>query len=821
MVKFMRAILFALTATLCLNAQTIDKKVAGWQKIDGYFPLYWDAKAGHIYVEINRFSTEFLYIDQLVEGLGLAALDRGQMGLPKVVRFERSGPKILLVASNHAWRSLSNNAGERRAVRDSFSESVLWGFTTAAEDSVTHVLIDATDFFLRDAHGALERIANLKEGSYRLDASRSAIAIDNTKGFPKNTEVEGILTFTSEQARELPVFDGGGRREGIAAVTPDPHFITIRQHQSFIELPDDGYTPRIYDIRAGYFNSTIFFDYSAPMGAPLDVHYLMRHRLQKKNPNAAVSEPVKPIVYYVDRGAPEPVRSALVEGTRWWNEAFEAAGFKNAFRVEVMPEDADPMDIRYNFIAWVHRSTRQFSNGASLVDPRTGEIIRAEVSLGSLRDRQDYMIAEALLSPYRENGDVDPRMEKLALQRMRQLAAHEVGHTLGLGHNHAASSFGRGGSVTDYPHPLIQLDKNGQIDLSAAYGEGLGEWDKVAIAYGYTEFPKSMPASEQQARLNQILEDARRKGMYYITTQDSAPINSVHPYSHQWDNGANPAEELERMLAVRSAALARFSEQAIRIGQPMALLEDTFVPLYLLHRYQTQAAIKEIGGLDFRYAVRGDHQMVASIVPGEEQRRALSAALKTLDPSVLTIPESILRSFPPRPPEYPRTRESFTGHTGPSFDPVAAAEAAAANTVSALFDPDRASRIVEYHARDAAVPSLTEVIEAALDATWHAPRQQGLARITQFAVERVMFDHLLGLAASRTAGSQARAIATSEVTALKKWLADQAVRASADKELQAHFAAAIDEISRFERAPGQFQTREVLTPPGAPIGGGN
>ncbi len=796
----------------------IEQRTTGLQKIDGFFPLYWDAKAGRLYLEVNRFATEVMYLDQLVGGLGEAGLDRGQMGQPKVVRFERSGPKILLIASNYAWRSNANNIDERKSERDSFPESVIWGFTAVAENDATNVLVDGTDFFLRDAHSAGERIANLREGTYRLDPSRSAIQWDGTKNFPQNTEVEGMITFTSDTARMLPTFDGGGRHDGLAAVTPDPHFVTLREHQSFIQLPGPGYKPRMYDIRAGYFNSTIFFDYSSPMGTPIDTHFLMRHRLQKKDPNAAVSEPVKPIVYYVDRGAPEPIRSALVDGARWWNAAFEAAGFKNAFRVEVMPEGADPMDVRYNFIAWVHRSTRQFSNGASLVDPRTGEIMRAEVSLGSLRNTEDYMIAEALLSPYRENGDVDPRMERLALQRMRQLSAHETSHTLGLGHNHAASAIGLGGSVTDYPAPFIKLDSKGNLDFSDAYTKGIGEWDKVAIAYGYTEFPPSTSPEQESAKLNQILEDARQKGMYFITTEDSAPINSVHPYSNQWDNGGDPAEELERTLAVRKLGMSHFSEQAIRVGQPMALLEDTFVPLYFYHRYETEAAIKEIGGLDFRYAVRGDKQLVTKMVPGDVQRQALAAALKTLDPAALTIPESVLQNFPPRPPEFGRTRESFTGRTGPTFDALAAAESAASITMTALFHPDRASRLVEYHARDASVPGLIEVVDATLQKTWYAPRQKGLTRETQFVIENVVLNHLLALGASTTVGSQAKAIAMSEISGLKKWLGDQTAQAAGDRELQAHLAAGIDEINRFERAPATFQpAKELAAPPGPPI----
>ncbi len=800
------------------SSQTIAERTKGWARKDGYFPLYWDPKAGRVYVEVNRFSSEFLYHDQLVQGVGLAGLDRAQMGLPKVVRFERSGPKVFLIAINYAWRSSSPNADERLAVRQSFPESVLWGFTVAAEGPDGAVLVDATEFFLRDAHGIPDRLATAKLGVYHLDAGRSAIEPDDTRNFPLNTVVESMLTFTSEQARGLPTFDGQGRRDGVAAVTPDPHFITVRQRQSFIQLPGPGYHPRAYDIRAGYFNSVIYFDYSAPFGHPIDTHLMMRHRLQKKNPEAAVSEPVKPIVYYVDRGTPEPIRSALVEGAGWWAQAFEAAGFKNAFKVEVLPVGADAMDIRYNMIEWVHRAIRGFSNGACVVDPRTGEIIKAEVTLGSLRDSQDYLIAEALLSPYAKSSENDARIEKMVLQRMRQLAAHEVAHTLGLGHNHAASAFGRGGSVTDYPAPLVEIDAQGNIDISHAYGSGLGEWDKVAIQYGYQEFPPGMPEQEQKANLEKILDRARDSGMYYITTQDSAQVNDVHPYSHQWDNGKDPAEELERLWKVRSLALSRFSEAAIRKNTPMALLEDALVPLYLLHRYQTEAAATEIGGLDFRYAVRGDGQMVTKIVPGEKQRKALQAVLMTLDPAALTLKESLLELLPPRPPEYPRWRESFEGRTGPTFDPLAAAETAADFTMAALFDPDRAGRLVEYHARDAGTPGLAEVIEATVKASWYAPRLKGLDGATQMTVQKVVLDHLLGLGASGTASAQVKAIAKAQAAALKNWINEQLAQPGGSPEVWAHWTAALTEINQFERDPERFKPREAIPmPPGAPI----
>ena len=786
--------------------QTLTQKIAKLDHKDGFFPLDWDAKAGKLYLEIPKTDVDFLLLDQLPYGLGSndVGLDRGQLGQGRVVHFTRAGNKVLLIQPNLDYRSAATNADERIAVKESFAESVLWGFKIEAEEN-GRLLVDATDFFLRDAHGAAERIQEAGQGSYHIDASRSAITLDNTKNFPENTEVEAILTFASE---------GRPKGEYVASVTPDPHAVTLREHTSLIQLPGPGYTPRRNDPRSGFF-SVEYRDYSAPLGEPMDQHLLVRHRLQKRDPSAAVSEPVKPIVYYVDRGAPEPIRSALVEGANWWSAAFEAAGFKNAFKVEVLPKGADPMDIRYNMIQWVHRATRGWSYGEAVTDPRTGEIIKGQVTLGSLRARQDYMIAEALLTPYVEGKPIPPDMEQMVLARTRQLAAHEVGHTLGLEHNFAASSVAPGTSVMDYPHPWITLDANGKPTLANAYTTGIGAWDKAAIRYGYSQFA---PGTDEGPALEKLLEQNETDGLRFITDADSRPLGSANPYGHLWDNGPDAAAELERILKVRKAALDRFGEEAIRPGEPMSKLEDTLVPLYLLHRYQTEAAAKLIGGLDYRYAVRGDHAMITKMIEPERQRRALEAVLHTLEPTTLTLSPEFLAILPPNPPGYPRTHESFEGYTGLTFDPEGAVEAAAGLTASLLFDPARASRLVEYHAINTAAPGLDEVIDETLQTTWEAPHLEGLTGQTQYAVDRVVLMHLMQLSVSKQASPQARAIAMAQIANLEAWLTDQL-----DIELppgrEAHWSAALDDIERFWKDPDKYVVTPALaTPPGQPIG---
>ncbi len=793
-----------LAATTPESATTIRDRTKGLKISEGLFPTAWDEKSGHLYLTIRKFDQDFLLIVSLPYGLGSndVGLDRGLLGVERIVHFTRVGPRVLLVAPNLQYRSSSANPMERLAVRQSFAESILAGFPVEAEEEGA-VLIDATALLLSDALGAAEQLEATKQGSYKLDKDRSALALENTKNFPLNSEFESTLTFTSEHPAEGSF---------VATVAPDAHSITLREHYSFIQLPDDGYQPRAFDPRSGFFDAS-YRDYSAPLGSPLDVHLIHRHRLQKKDLNAAVSEAVKPIVYYVDPGAPEPIRSALVEGANWWNQAFEAAGFKNAFRVEILPPGADPMDVRYNVIQWVHRSTRGWSFGTTVSDPRTGEIIQGRVTLGSLRARQDYLIAEALLSPYEKGKPVSPEMQQMALARLRQLAAHEVGHTLGLAHNFAASSIAPGTSVMDYPHPWITLDSSGRPDLSHAYATGIGAWDKVAIQYGYAQFKAG---SDERAALDDILKQAQTSGLYFITDQDSRPLGSAHPHAHLWDNGPDPAAELERILTIRSAALKRFGENAIPSDAPMSQLEDTLVPLYLLHRYQTEAAAKEIGGLEYRYALRDDGQLVTAVVDAAAQQKALNAVLKTLAPQTLTLPESLLRILPPRAPAYPATRESFAGHTGLTFDPNGAAEAAADLTLKLLFDPQRASRLVEYHARDASNPSLPQVIDAVFQATWKAPRVEGLEGEIQRATEISTLEHLLALAANRSASSEARALARAQALGLRTWMSAAPSGAPAERAVR---AAAIARINSFEKDPEKFTPApDVAVPPGQPIG---
>jgi hypothetical protein len=813
------------------SSGSLAERTAAMRHWPGLLGLDWDAKAGKLYLEVpltgnadHTRSADFLFAESLPYGMGSndIGLDRGQISAGRLVHFERTGPKLLLIEPNAEFRTSSTEAAAQMVVTQSFPASVMAGLKVEAEGPDGTVLVDATDFFLSDVHHVSEALAGTGQGAYRVDVARSTIALDATKAFPKNTEVEAELTFAAQgdASREKAPF--------VHDVTPDPRSITVREHVSFLELPPPGFTPRRFSPRAGYFPMT-WRDYDTPLGVAIDQQFITRHRLIKKDPNCTrACEAVTPIQYYVDRGAPPLMREALVEGARWWDEAFQAAGWApGTFRVDLLPEGADPMDVRYNMIQWVHRYTRGWSYGSAVVDPRTGEIVKGNVTLGSLRGRQDYLIAEALTAPYAKGRPLpDAEGEsgsgaalQMVLQRIRQLSAHETGHTLGLSHNFAASSFPHSPeqtvSVMDYPHPWITLNKDGVPDVSHAYPAGIGIWDKVAIDYGYREFDRGGKPVEDAVGLDKILHDSEQTGLIYITDEDARPQSGAHPHAHLWDNGTDPAAELDRVLAVRTAALERFGEDAIREGTPLAQLEDTLVLVYLFHRYQTEAAVKEIGGLDYRYNVRGDGQMTPQVVAPDAQRAALAAVVKTLSPETLTLPERLLRLLPPRTPGLPRTRESLAAHTGLTFDPVASAESAADLTLGLLFNAERANRLVEYHARDGAEPSLDDVIRATLEATAVPAGAPGLTAEVKRAVDGRIVEALLGLAGNPVASEETRGTVRLTLQALRE---DHA-RGSEGKEDQAFRALEVARIDEFFRDPAKFvPAKPIAAPPGMPIG---
>src|SRR4051812_37789612 len=791
-----------------VEKSAMETKTSKLQKFDGYIPLYWDVENGKLLMQISRFGEELLYQSSLPAGVGSnpIGLDRGLMGQTQVVTFDRVGPKVLMTAVNYRFRALSNDEAEKRAVADSFARSVIWSFKVEASDA-TSVLVDATDFFLSDQQGVTRSLRNTQQGNYSLDKNRSAIYLARTKVFPRNTEVEAVLTFQT------------GDKPGnyVSAVTPIADSLTVREHHSLVALPPPGYTPRRADPRVGVF-SVDFFDYASPFTGPIEKQWIARHRLVKKDPNAAISEPVEPIVYYVDAGAPEPIRSALLEGVSWWSQAFEAAGFRNAFQVKVLPPDADPMDLRYNMINWVHRAQRGWSYGAAVIDPRTGEIIKGNVTLGSLRIRQDVMLAEGLIPQFDELHDqalsaLDPTTSPsmMALARIRQLAAHETGHTLGLDHNMAASSYGRA-SVMDYPSPYVKIT-NGKLDLSEAYTTGIGSYDKWVIRYAYAQ----VSPSHEERELDRIVREAP----LFITDPESRPVSAAHPSASVWDAPGNNIEMLRHEIEVRRIALSQFGLRNIPTSTPLAQLEEMLVPLYLHHRYQLEAAAKSIGGLDYTYSVKEEGGLVPTptrrIVPAAAQRDALSAVLSTLDPAFLEIPPRIVALIPPRGNvDITSNTELFEHRTTPAFDPVSAAMSSADITLAALFDARRAARLAQFHAEDAANPSFNEVVNDVLDVV--TKRESGYRGAITRGSARLTATRLMELAANRDADPQVRAEASEGLRRFIVHLNDAGIRD--DAEL-AHRHALRDDITRFLDRPDAPRTQPKLpeVPPGPPIGG--
>ncbi len=787
--------LLVLCCCTMLQAQFLESK-KDLKPYKGFFNFHYDEKNDAIYLEVDKTDSEFIYVHALKSGLGSndIGLDRGQLGGTAIVKFVKAGNKLLLVQPNQDYRAITDNVAERESVKEAFATSVLYGFEIKETKGDSYI-IDLTPFLMEDAHGVAERIKANKQGTYKMDKEKSALALKNTKAFPKNVEFEALLTFKGTP-------EGGLLR----SVAPDASVVSTVQHHSFVALPEPGYEPRVFDPRSGAIHIQ-YKDYAAPVQESIDKRLIIRHRLEKKNPELELSEAVEPIVYYLDPGTPEPVRSALLEGASWWNQAFESIGYRNAFQVKMLPEDADPLDLRYNVIQWVHRSTRGWSYGASVTDPRTGEILKGHVSLGSLRIRQDFMIAQALMNaPFAtSDANYEPMLE-MALARIRQLAAHEVGHTLGFAHNFAASVNDRA-SVMDYPHPTLRL-KDGGIDFSDAYATGIGRWDKMTVAYSYGN---ATPGMTESWYLNKVLEDAEAQGLRFISDSDARAATGAHPDAHLWDNGANATRELEAVLQLRQTAIANFGMDNIRNGEALSVLEDVFAPLYFYHRYQTEAAVKSIGGLRYTYAVKGDAQQeILSAVPAQEQKLALDGVLKTLKAETLAIPQDKLELFPPRAFGFNRTRESFKGNTGITFDALGAAETAADFTLEFLLNAERANRLVAQHALQTDLPAFAKVLDELISETFGQKLKEAYPAEVQRSINYRVLEHLKQLMVNPDAIPQVKA-------AVFRSLTDLAQEQMRGEDTDAQYLAW--EIGKFLEKPDTFKAVPApKIPDGSPIG---
>lgn len=765
----------------------------------GFFDFYYEENSGKVFLKVNKerqIDTEFLYINSLSAGIGSndIGLDRGQLGDERVVYFSKAGNKLLLIQPNLKYRASTENALEKQSVKEAFAESVLFGFPIV-ETSSAEYLIEMTPFLMQDTHGVSQRLKRSKQGSFKLDKSRSAVSLDRTKAFPKNIELDVLLTFAGQA-------EGGW----IRSVTPSSNSVSVKQHHSFVALPDVPFIPRNFDPRSGAIPFS-YYDYSTPVETSTRKVYALRHRLEKTDPNAAQSKAKEPIVYYLDNGTPEPVRSALLEGGSWWNEAFEAAGFIDAFQIKMLPDDADPLDVRYNVIQWVHRSTRGWSYGASVVDPRSGEILKGHVSLGSLRIRQDFMIAQGLTKDPYANGNTDEtKMSELAIARIRQLSAHEIGHTLGFAHNFAASTNGRA-SVMDYPHPKLDVVA-GAISYENAYAVGMGAWDKTSVRYSYSEFPEG---TDETKELNSILEESILKGNRFISDQDARPIGGAHPYAHLWDNGASAIEEYNHLLNVRSIALKNFSDDQLRVGEPYSVLNDRLVPMYFLHRYQAEAIVKLIGGVDYSYGVKGPIPFEIATVAVETQKEALTAMINSLSSEVLAIPKSLLKQLPPTAFGYSATRESFRSQTGRVFDVLGAPASLGKGIMQMILNPERVSRLIQQKALDANQLSFDQLANELTKSIFKKQYRDSYHQAIQAQLKESYLNVLFGLHANNNTTASVKAISFGVIKRIENGLKKNT--------LEPYRAYYINKIKRFLENPEAYEVQETpVLPDGSPIG---
>ena len=776
----------------------LQAKTAGMERRDGFIPLYLDPRQGKIYLEIPRDSTRALMFVSLATGLGSnpIGLDRGASGDSYVARFDKNGDRVLVVFENWNYRaSALDNPAHARTVLEAFPPSTPASLPIIAQDG-QRLVVDATEFFMRDWNDVAEAIASNNEGAYSVARDRSSIYRPYTKAFPQNTEVDVALTFAAQ----------GRPGQTISSIVPDGKSFTLRQHISLLPLPDPGYKPRVLDPRVG-FSGIVFKDYTQPIQQPLEQRWIARHRLERVNP-ADPNSPIRnPLVYYIDRGIPEPLRTATKQGVSWWIDAFDRAGLKGGFRVEDLPEGVDPMDARYNVVQWENRNERGWSVGGSLGDPRTGEIIKGMARLDSHRARTDYNIYAGLFG-----ADAAAADTAFVLARVRQVSAHEVGHTLGLSHNYIASTYDRG-SVMDYPPPRVTVNANGDIDISSAYATGPGAYDVFAIHWGYGIFP----SGSEQDSLRAIVEDGLRHGFLFLSDADARPDFASDPRTNLWDDASTPAEFLRHEMAARSLAMSRFGERNIRVGEPIALLQERFVPLYLMHRFALNSLTKTIGGMEYANAVRGDRVQATRPIDAATQRAALATLISALEPRELAIPDTVLTLLGPRPFSYQPYVELFSSRTRPAFDELGAARTLAQMIVDGILQRERAARVVAFQTRMPNPLTLGEVVDA-LTSDWGAPRLaspklDALRRVTQ----RAVVDRVLLLAADKEAAPEVRSLVELKMISLRA--RSRALASSGDEQRRAHWTSIAADLNRWlERQELPSPTPALRAPPGDPFG---
>lgn len=782
-------------------ATTIASRTQGMERRDGFIPLWIDRRDGRLMLELPHDSLGALLFVQQSTGLGSnpIGIDRAANGPSFVARFDRAGRNVLLVLENWSYRGASRaEPALARTVAESFPASTVAALPIVAEEG-GRLLVDATDLALRDWMDNAGTLARSNEGTYAVARDRSHVYAAATRGFPDNSEIDVALTFATS-----------GKPGGtVESIVPDARAFTMRQHLSFSRLPDDSYRPRRLDPRVGFFGIT-FKDYAQPLQGSLEQRWISRHRLARVNPADPASPFRKPIVYYIDPGIPEPLRGATVEGAKFWEQAFDRAGLRGAFRVEMLPTDADPLDARYSTVLWVNRNERGWSFGGSQDDPRTGEIIKGTAHMDSHRNRTDYLIYSALLGAEPAAADT-----AFVLARIRQVTAHEIGHTLGMAHNFIASTYERG-SLMDYPAPRVRLTPSGDIDVSAAYASGPGDYDVWAIRWAYGIFPEATEGDS----LDALVKEGLRKGYLFSSDADARPDYASDPRVNLWDDAATATDFLKHQMDVRRVALGRFGLRNIRAGEPVALLQQRLAILYFFHRFALNSASKAIGGLEYVNAVAGDGQQATRVVSAARQRQVLGMLGAALAPGELAIPDTVITLLGPRPFSWPNDVEQFGTRARPAFDELGAARTLAQMIIDGVLQRDRAARLVQQAAHDPAALTLGQTIDALVAATWNrtpgASAPAALARVTQ----RALADRLLALAADGDASPEVRAIAEYQVAQLRPVALARA--GTGPVEARAHWRAIAGDLTRWiERRELPMPTPALRAPPGDPFGMGD
>lgn len=760
-------------------------------------PVYLNDRTGAVWLEIPRDSARALFLATLATGLGSNPLgiDRGSGGTEQVARFDRHGDKVFVVFENWSYRS-SGGDDHRRTVDESFPASTIAALPIVAEEG-GRLVVDATDFVMRDWNDVGATLQRGQEGAYAVARDRSSVFKPYTRAFVDNTEIDIALTFAAAAQ--------SGRIVG--SIVPDGKALTLRQHITLLRLPDGNFRPRAIDPRVGFFGIG-FKDYAQPIQGQMQQQWAARHRLERINPRDPASPIKNPLVYYIDRGIPEPLRTATFEGVAWWTEAFDRAGLKGGFKVEYLPEGADPMDARYNVVQWENRNERGWSVGGALTDPRTGEMLKAMARMDSHRARTDYNIYAAFMG-----AAASPADTAFVLARVRQVSAHEVGHTLGMQHNYIASTYERG-SVMDYPAPRIRL-RNGEIDLSAAYAVGPGLYDIWAIHWGYGIFP---PESEADS-LRAIVADGLKKNYLYLADGDARPEGASDPRTNLWDDAATADEFLRHQTETRRVAMGRFGLRNIREGEPLTILQDRFPLLYFFHRFALNGATKTIGGMEYSNAVRGDGQFATRIIDGARQRASLKAVLAELEPRALAIPDTVLGLFVPR--QDAGNVELIGTRTRPAFDELSAARTLAQMIVDGLLQRERAARLVAFAPRAPNLPTLAEVIDALVASTWQRPVDaNGKYAALQRVAQRAVADGLMTLAADKNAAPEVRGIVDLKLAELQAF-AQRAGATSLSVDTKAHALAVAADIKRWlERRELPSPSPALRATPSDPFGDG-